>query len=515
MANKSRTVLAAKNFIWGTVGNVINSLLSFLSRTVFIYTLGTVYLGVNGLFSNILGMLSFAELGFGSAISFSLYKPLAERNVIKLQAIINFYRTAYRVIATVVAVAGIVLIPFLKYIVKGAEGIDNIEFIYCLFLFNTVTSYLITYKSTLLSADQYSYLITNINTIVKVITMLVQIVLLIIFKNFIIYLLANTIIQLFGKTYINHFTDKRYPYIKGKNNSKLTSEEKRNIFAKVKALIFHKVGEISIYQTDNILTSIFINVSVVGLVSNFTMIINLVNTFIMSFFNGAIAGLGNIVATEVPKRRLEIFKNYDFIAFWFFGWSTICLYFLLSPFITVWIGNDKLIDGLTIALLCANYYMTGSRVSVSNLRDASGAYEYDKWIAIIQALVNVIVSIVGVKLWGLPGIYIGTIVSSLLPNIIRPIVVYKYVFETSCKEYFIRYAIRVCILGAIIAIIKFIIIFINFNNGIINLCFIAIVCMIVPNVIIAIIFRKQNEFSYIKSKVNDLVVSKIRRNKIK
>ena len=213
----SRTLYAAKNFAWSMVGNISNSVLSFISRTIFIYTLGTAYLGVNGLFSNILGMLSFAELGIGSAITFSLYKPLAEKDIPKIQAIINFYRVAYRIIACVVAVIGISLIPFLKYMVKATDGIDNLELIYCLFLINTVSSYLITYKTTIVSADQKAYLMANINTISRVVITLAQIVIMLFTKNFIAYLITGIVMQILTKIYLNRFTDKKYPYIKGRN----------------------------------------------------------------------------------------------------------------------------------------------------------------------------------------------------------------------------------------------------------------------------------------------------------
>ena len=511
MEKQSRTAMAAKSFVSSTIGNIMSSLLGFASRTVFIYTLGTTYLGINGLFTNILGMLSFAELGIGSAISFSLYKPLAEKDIEKTQAIINFYRTAYRIIATVIALIGIVLIPFLKYIVKGADGIDNLTFIYCLFLFNTVSSYLITYKTTLMSADQRAYLITNINIVVGLITTVVQIILLLLFKSFIIYLVSNAVIQLLSKIYLNLYTDKRYPYIKGRNNSQLSKEDRNVIFTKVKALIFHKVGEVSIYQTDNILTSAFINVTVVGLVSNFVLIIGIINSFVMSFFNSATAGLGNIVATETKERRLSIYKNYDFLAFWFFGWTMICLYFLLSPFIKIWIGEDKLIDTFTIALLCTNYYLSGMRVAISNLRNAAGAFEQDKWVAIAQAVVNIIVSIIGAKFLGLPGIYIGTLVSSMLPNIVRPIIVYKYVFEKSSKMYFVIYISRIVLMLAIVTVITLITRFITFDNNIINMCFIAILCILIPNITFIVIFRKREEFAYVKGMIDNVALSKLRR----
>jgi O-antigen/teichoic acid export membrane protein len=487
------------------VGNITNSLLGFVARTIFIYCLGTVYLGVNGLFTNILGMLSFAELGIGSAISFSLYKPLAEKDEKKIQQIINFYRTAYRIIAIVVSIIGISLIPFLKYIVKGADGIDNITLIYCIFLFNTVTSYLITYKTTLLSADQRNYLITNINTVVKIITVVAQSVLLVIFKNFYVYLISNAVIQLASKFYLNAFTDKMYPYVRGKNEERLPSEDKKVIIRKVKALIVHKVGGVLIHQTDNIITSVFINVVAVGLVSNFTMLISMVNNFINSFLASSVAGLGNIIATESYEKRLGIFKNYEFLGFWTVGVSTVCMYFLLSPFISLWIGADKLVDSITVMLLCANYYLDGMRVPLFNIKCAAGVYEQDSWIPIAQAIVNITVSVAAAKYLGLKGVYIGTLISGMIPNIARPFIVCKHVFNKGVKQYFIEYFKRIVVVAGVIAVLTAVFNFITIENEILLFAVKAIICFAAANIVIALVYRKSDEFLYVKQTVRKVI----------
>lgn len=494
----SRTGFVVKNFVWATVGNLSNALFSFVARTVFIYILGTAYLGVNGLFTNILGMLSLAELGVGAAISFSLYKPLAERNTQTIQAIINFYRNAYRIIALIVAIVGLSILPFLKYIVRGVNEVEHINLIYCIFLFNSVTSYLITYKTTLLSADQRNYLITNINTVVKAITMILQIIYLVIFRNYIGYLLIDATVQLISKLYLNYFTDKRYPFIKGRNRSKLSKEEKAIIFTKIRALILHKIGEVSVYQTDNIITSTFINTAVVGLVSNFTMLINMVNTFVVAFFNSATAGFGNLIVTETVNKQLKMTKRYDFLSFVFFGWTGICLYILLGPFVTLWIGKDRVIDNLTIALLCINYYLTGMRVGLTNIKSAAGIYEQDRWVAICQAIANVIFSIILVQYMGLAGVYVGTLLSSMIPNISRPYIVYKYMFKRSCIPYLVEYCKR--FVGLIICVICIKVIGCLFSdvNTYIHFFLLLLCCIFFPLIFIIIVYRTADEFKYCK-----------------
>ena len=305
---RSRTAYAMQNFAWSIMGTLVKALLAFASQTVFIYTLGSVYLGVNGLFTNILGMLSLAELGIGGAISFSLYKPLAEHDTKKIRQIINFYRSAYRMVAASVTVVGVAIIPFLNVIIKDADGIEHVRLIYSIYLFNTVTSYLLTYKTTLLSADQREYIITNINTVIQVATSVLQITVLLIYKNFIVYLLIGALVQFVGKAVQNYATGRYYPYIREKNNEQLPEADKKIIYTKIKGMMVHKLGDVAINQTDSIITSAFVNIASVGLVSNFTLIINFVNSMISSFFSAAVAGLGNIVATETPEKRRFI-KN--------------------------------------------------------------------------------------------------------------------------------------------------------------------------------------------------------------
>ena len=495
---ESRTKYAVMNFSSSTVSNVVNLILSFASQTVFIRILGETYLGINGLFTNLLGLLSLAELGVGSAISFSLYKPIAQNDTAKVQAIINFYRAAYRVIATVVVVVGLLIMPLLKYIVKGAEGVQNVYLIYCIYLTNTVSSYLISYKSTILSADQRNYLLTNINTVVKVVTTAAQITMLVLFHNYLLYLLIEAALLFISKIYINHFVNVRYPYLKGKNPEKLSKDEKNVIFTKIKALLFHKVGEVTINQTDNIITSAFINVATVGLVSNFVMITKAVNTFAMSFFSSAVAGLGNLIATENYDKRYRISKNYDYLGFLLYGWSAVVLYFCLPPFVSVWLGDHFLIDQATVALLCINYYMTGARVPLGNIRSAAGIYEPDKWVPLAQSLTNIVVSIVAVQYWGLKGVYIGTLISSFFPTIVRPIIVYKYAFGRNSGSYFKNYICRLIFLLCNVVVIALLLRWFNVVNPFWRFLTAFGVSAVVSAAAMVLATRKTEEFAYAK-----------------
>jgi O-antigen/teichoic acid export membrane protein len=502
----SRIENTTKNFAWSMVSSILSAVLGFISRTVFINILGMTYLGVNGLFTNILSMLSLTELGVGTAITFSLYKPLADNDVEKIKSLMHFYKGAYQTIALVVTCLGLAVLPFLGVIVKGGGGIEHIPLIYLIFLFNTAYSYLFTYKRTLLSADQKSYLITNINMVISIATITIQLVVLMVFHNYFWYLISASIIGVAQNFYVNHYIDKRYPYLLEKNYKKLSNEEKQPIVKNVKAMMLHKLGDLCINQTDNVIISSFINVTVVGLVSNYTLIINGVNSFIKNIFDAASASWGHLIATENEEKRLEVFKGYNFLAFWFFGWATVCFYILINPFITLWIGSERIISQPILNLILINYYLVGMRVPVYSVKSSAGIYVQDKFVPLIQSAINLIVSIIGVQYLGLAGVFIGTIVSSLVPCLYRPIVVYKYVFGASPKEYFINYFYYFMVVLLNILVVSSISTWV-FKNGVtwLSLLETGLTCVILPNTINWLLFKNTEDYRYVRGIVKSII----------
>ena len=507
--NQSRLKNTGKNFIYSTLSTVLTSFLGFVSRTVFIKTIGVTYLGANSLFTNVLSLLSLTELGIGSAIAFSLYRPLAENNIEIIKSLMQFYKKAYRYIAIVIATLGCCLIPFLDVIIKDPGNMQHITFIYLVFLYNTVISYLFSYKVTLLSADQKSYLMTNVNMIISVITLVIQLIVLIVFKNYFIYLVVGAIINTVQWYFVNKYIYNRYSYLKEKNVEPLRKEEKNIIATNVKAMMFHKVGELCINQTDNIIISSFISIASVGIYNNYYMIINIINKFASSFFNSATASLGNLIATESYEKRYEVFKKYNFLGFWVYGWTGICLYILLNPFVEIWLGKKFLIDNLTLVLVIFNYYLVGMRVTVGNVKMAAGLYKQDQWAPIVQSIINLIVSIWGAVHMGLAGVFLGTVVSSIsIPCWYRPVIVYKYAFNRDPKEYFSEYLkyLLIVLMNAllVIGINKYLIYLIKIS---IYLCFVlkGTICMLVPNIVVIIIFRKSDEYIYLKQLVKRVI----------
>ena len=300
-----RTENAAKNVVANLAGNGINIALKFISRTVFIYTLGSEYLGIGSLFGSILSILDLAELGVGSAISYSMYQPLAEKNEAKVCALLKLYKKAYTLIGMIILVAGLLLFPALPYIMGEKTQIINVNLIFAMYLFQTVVSYLFfSYRTSIVYADQKGYKLTGLDMVVSVLTMGLQCVILILFQNYVVYLTIG-IVMTIGKNMVAvHLVHKMYPYIKTAKAARLEETEKADIRKNVFGLTMYKISTKVLTSTDNIIISAFVSLAAVGLYDNYNYIWLVATGFCMILFNSYTPGIGNLYATE-SKERLE------------------------------------------------------------------------------------------------------------------------------------------------------------------------------------------------------------------
>ena len=513
MSGASRTVNSARNIGWGVIGKLTTLALSFISRTVFIYCLGTVYLGVNGLFSNVLSILAFSELGIGTAMNYSLYKPVADGNREKICSLMHAYKQAYRVVAGIIATLGLALLPWLDVFVKGADGIGDIRVYYLLFLFNTVCSYFVTYKYGLVNAEQKNYILTNIDTCCRIAVTLVQIVVMLVFHDFLVYLLVQTGTQLLQQIFTALYLNRRYSYLERGTCQPLDHETKHSLIVNIRALICHQIGSICVYQTDYILISMFISVGIVGLVSNYQMMLSAVTGFIILAMSSVVSSLGNLVATESLQKQMQIFRAYDFCGFWLYSFETISFAVLCEPFITLWIGDDKLIDSLSWALILINIYFVGQRDATFRFETAAGIFDPGKYASIVQSIINLVVSVYGVNQWGLPGIYIGTIVSGIVITVWKPYVLYSYQFKKSCLPYFARLIRNAIFVGTIIALMLVLRGWIMPVVTIPAFVLMTFLTFIIPNLVIAVTFWRTNEMQYLNERVHILLQRKLAHGK--
>lgn len=496
----SRVQQAAKNIFFGYISNIVILVMGFLQRTVFIAVLGRTLLGVNGLYTDVLSMLSLAELGIGTALNYSLYKPVANHDYEKIKSYMQLYKKAYLVIAGVISVIGLALIPFLPYIIKDRSGItvDELTLYYLIFLFNTVSTYFVAYKYSLVNAEQRSYIQTNIATITKIITVFAQIIMLLVTKNFLVYLLTQAAVELLQKVAVSVYFNKLYPYLRDKNVKKLEKEETDTVVIKTKALMFHKIGDVARLSTDSIIITYFINVDSVAIVGNYTYIITYVANFVSIIFNSVVSGFGNLVATESREKQYSIFKVYRFFACWMYGFASVGFWLLLTPLVTgLWLNDSWKLEQIILTLILIDFYFKGGRVVLINFKIAAGVFEQDKYLSLIQGAVNLVLSIIGAKYIGLAGVYIGTVISGVLANLIRPFIIYRDCFEQKVWSYFkdsFKYIIT--ILGVLLVLIplkKLLMVQVNYFTFILM----AVVITLIYNLFFFVIFRKTEEFGYL------------------
>lgn len=508
-----RTTYALKNMISSLGSHFISMLLGFISQAIFVRMLGSEYLGLNGLFSNIVSMLAVVELGIGSAIVYNLYKPIAEKDKESIKKLMNFYKKCYRIIALIILVIGILIIPFLGIIV-GETTIQQsaILVIYLLFIIDTVCSYLLTYKRSMLYANQKNYIIDIIHILYLIILNAVQIVILLTTKNYIIYLSFKIIMRVLENVVITIVVNKQYSFLLDKNIEKIDKNTLNEIIKKVKGLIVHKIGVFLVAGTDNIIISAFLGVSTVGLYSNYYMIINAISTIVNQIFSSFKASIGNLLVTSNAEKNYEVFRKLQFINFWFAMMSSVGEFIVMESFIKIWVGEEYILPRLVLIVLCLNNYIYITKLCSSNFQEAAGIFYEDRIVPIIESVVNIVFSIVFLKIFGLAGVFMGTICSNLITHIYTyPKFIYMNLFNQKYSKYFKdtgKYFITALGITILTSLLSQLIII---NNDLLQVVLRVLLVIIVPNLLIILMFHKTKEYQYFYG----LILEQIRKVKNK
>lgn len=499
MVNKSRTEYAVLNIATGLGGYVLNTILGFICRMVFVRCLSQEYLGISGLFTNILSMLSLAELGVGSAIVYALYKPLAENDKEKISSLVHFYKKAYIIIGVVVGLIGLSLMPFLKTIVGNYNFKENIYIIYFLYLFSSVISYFFSYKGSLLQADQKQYIVSGVNYLITVLQSIFQIIFLFLTKEYIYYLIIQIIGTLLNNILISYISTKQYPFIK-KNRKKLSREEIKDISKNVKYLLTNKISSLLISSTDNIITSYLQGIVTVGLASNYILLTSTLNSLLSQLFNGLTGSVGNYNVSNDSQETEKLFNCFNFANFWLFSYASIGIIFVSGDIISLCFGESYILDISIPIVLAVNFYIVGMMNSVWIFKSALGQFKYGRYIVLFTGILNIFLSILLGKYLGLFGIYLATIISRVMTNVwYEPYVLFKYSLHSNPINYFLRY-IKYVLIFIVAIILNYIpCFFIDFST-LVNLIIHFISCTIITNLFYYILFRNTQEFIFFKNK---------------
>lgn len=404
----------SRNMVYGIALQIFKLVVHFIMRTVMLYLLGVEYLGLNSLYTSVLSVLNLAELGVGSAMVYSMYKPIVDDDAEKICALMQLYKIYYRIIGAVVCVLGLLLLPFIPKLINGKIPSDiNVYVLYLLNLTATVFSYwLFAYKSSVLQAHQRNDIISKATLITDTIKYCIQLLVLVIFRNYYLYVMAILITQIMNNVLTAAFAEKMYPGYRA--GGTLPKEERKSINHRIRDLFTAKVGTVIVYSSDTIVISAFLGLTALAIYQNYYYLFTAVTSMITIIFTSVRAGLGNSIIID---GREKIFKDFNvllLIIVWLAGFcssSFLCLY---QPFMELWVGKDLLMDFGVVICLVIYFFVHCLNIFLNSYKDASGMWHEDRFRPLVEAITNLVLNVVMVQYIGLYGIVISTILSMLL-----------------------------------------------------------------------------------------------------
>lgn len=508
---KTRSYKATINIKYALMGQLLAYVLNYVSRIIFVQILSSEYLGISGLFTNIIKVLSLSELGIGTAISFHLYKPIIEEDNEKINELMRIYSYAYITIGFTIFIIGISLTPFLDYLMKERPKIDNsIELIYILYIIQTSSSYFLSYKKSFLYAKQEGYIVNIVHYGIEVIALIISTVFLIITKNYIVYLIVSVLFKVLDNLICSIICNIKYPYLKH-NHQRVQRETLKSVSKDVFALSVHQVGNVAVNGTDNIIISKIIGVANVGYYSNYSLVVGSISSIVGQVFKSVTASIGDLNANNDEEHKYNRFKDLLFVSYWIYTYCAVCFGALIQDFIYISFGSEYVLDNVTVLCIITVFFLNGVRTVLLQFKSTMGIFRQDILKPLAEAIVNLIVSVILAKTWGLKGVFVGTIISSLTTSFwVDPLVLYKYGFRRKVIDYYIiiakYYAYTIIVFIANYAITSFIEI-----SGIFSIFIKLIITSLFTNILLYIIYRKNKEFKFVKESLNRL----LRRTSVK
>lgn len=506
---KSRVQNSILNIITTSFTSIISLFVSFANRVIFLHFLNATYLGVSGLFSNILLIFSLVELGIGAALTQMFYKPFAEKDYVHLSQITYTTKVLLNIIGVIIIVLTIIFTPLLELFVNDINAVPHMRMIFFLYGISSAVTYFYGYYRTIITANQQAYKLIKIDVIWKIVTMCAQGIALWISRNFIVYLIVQIILNFLLNIVIMIYVKKEIPQIDYNRKEFIHVNERKALFKNVAGLSMSRIAVVITNGTDNILISKFLNLVTVGLASNYVMIQQSVNSLVESIFGPLLASIGNLCATEDDNTQYLYFHNLTFASFWIYGFCSICMFILSDPFIRLIFGEDYVIPELATFFLSINIFLSGLYRVALLFRTAQGLFWYGKFRPLIQSVINLIVSLILVKVFGeLWTIYAGTVISIIAITVwYEPYVVLKYGLKKTPWHFYRKMLFFTFIYFVALFLVRGIILVLPLR-GVADLLVSACVCVVVINGIFAIFLFKTKEFQYWMSFLKSMIRKK-------
>lgn len=433
--NVSRTRMSKRNFTASIVGRLVGMITSFAGRSIFVKVLEAEYLGLGGFFGNIFSVVSLCELGIGAAVSQSLYKPLAENDKYRVSAIISFYSRVCKIVALITLALSLLAFPFLPSIVKTNLDMNMIKTAYLLFVLHSAVSYLLAPKCMLVVCDQRMYIVTLVRSVFSIAALVLQSAMLVLTGNYILYLTSRILVLVIEDLLINWYADKKYPCLSLK--IRVTNEYKKNLSGNVKALMWHKMGGVLSRSTDSLLLTYFVGLAGMGKYSNYALVIGTIGAFFDVAVNAVGASVGNLGACDRGEKSENIMRKMYFINFWMLTVGTSIIVSTLNPFISLWLGEDMLFTNAEMLVIVSSFYFSCIRDPVQIFVSTYGLFKESKYIPVMRALLNLVLSVAFVQNMGVAGVFLGTVLSTVLvPLFGEVMVLYKYGFSMKPMKFY-------------------------------------------------------------------------------
>lgn len=496
-----------RNAYRGMFAGILNKttvmVLPFVMRTIILYYLGTEYLGLSSLFSSVLGLFSLAELGVGSAMIYSMYKPIAEDDTDTICALLKLYRRLYRFIGFFILSAGLCFLPFIDQVIVGSVPDDiNIHVLYLIYLTNSILTYfLFSYKNALLDAHQRKDIDLHVGSILTLIEYVLQIILILITRNYYVYVIIFPVFTLLGNLVRASIVTRLYPHYVCKGV--LPKEVRKSIFSKITALSIHKLGYVISNSSGNIVISSFCGLTAVAVYGNYYYVIACIMGILSAIFISFTPGIGNKMILDSVEDNRRTFYNLFFINMWITIWASSCLLCLYQPFMEIWINKnpDLMVSFPTVVSFVVFFFIQQYRKVVCLYNDAAGIWKEDKWKPVLGAIANISLSIFLVSHIGISGVIIAASVSLLFIELPwESYVLFKYYFHGGSKI-FIKKSVCFCIVAFICIITTFGLCAMLPSGGIMIFIGKMILCGLFPNLFLFIAFRKKQEYTYLHSTI--------------
>ena len=491
----NRTANGIRNIIWGVSNKMVTLLFPFVLRTVLIKTLGADYLGLNSLFTSILTVLNLAELGFSSAVVFNMYKPIAENDVDTICALMGYYKKVYRIIGLIVAGVGCLLIPFLPNFIEGEYPSSiNIVLLYLLFLANTAVSYfLFAYKNSILSAYQREDVISKINIVLKTLMYCLQMVVLVLWKNYYLYVVLMLINTILTNIISAYYSQKMYPQYECRGT--ISEDKRKSIKKNIQGLMIGKVCMVSRNSFDSIFLSAFLGLQTVAIYGNYYYIMSAINGILIVLMTSLSAGIGNSIATETVEKNYRDLNKFVFIYAWISGWCAVCLFNLYQPFMELWMGKEMLFPMIDVVLICLYFYSLTMGDVRSQYASAAGLFWENRKYVLAEAMTNICLNYLLGKIWGVHGIILATLLSILGINFVwGSAVLFKHYFKEYTVWLFYKKHLVYFGVAIVATLVTHVVTSLFAFTPIVTLLVNGVACCIIPNIIFVLCYFSTKEF---------------------